>query len=109
VGVGDGLPELFTDGADVAQVMMLGQQPSGAGFGWGRGEQLDLDLSQSLGIGLSGSARVCMHARRMKNLRGNVQHSQSTDAAPITYRCRGIGRDPSRTIRTAGENPQIFC
>ena len=68
VGVGDGLPELFTDGADVAQVMMLGQQPSGAGFGLGRGEQLD--LGQSVGLGLCGGASASMHARRMKNLEG---------------------------------------
>lgn len=53
---------------------------------------MDLDLGQSVGLGLCGGASASMHARRMKNLQGNVQPSQSTDSAPITCHRRGIGR-----------------
>ena len=44
--VSDGVEELLADGADIAQIMMSGQQATSAPFGFGCGEQLDLNLSQ---------------------------------------------------------------
>ena len=45
-GIGDGVKELLAHGADIAQIMMLGQQSAGAGFGFGSLEQLDLHSGQ---------------------------------------------------------------
>ena len=40
--VGEGVKELLAHRPDVAQVMMLGQEPAGAGLGFGSREQLDV-------------------------------------------------------------------
>ena len=86
-------------------------QLAGAGFGLGRGEQLDLDLGQRVRLGLSGGASGWMHARRMKNLRGQVQPQRSTHAAPISYRCMRIGcavRTPTRSAQIPNSSNGLF-
>jgi hypothetical protein len=44
---GNGMPELFADGADIAQVMMFGQQSADSRFLFVRASQLNLDLCQT--------------------------------------------------------------
>jgi hypothetical protein len=80
----DGVEKLLAHGANIPQIMVSGQQPTGSPFSLGRRKQLDLHLSQKDGSAGLSRTKSLIHAHNMKNSASKVQHNALTYISSIT-------------------------